>query len=92
MAKTTKSPQQGSSPGPEGGMPPLPVPVHCCGEGCDATTTFVLMGDGVGYDGGLFEDPGWTIGTGEDFEDSGGSFICRKCFEKESKEGHITRD
>jgi hypothetical protein len=46
-------------------VPPLPVPVHCSGEGCNAQTTFVLMGEGEGYEGGLFEDPGWTIGTGE---------------------------
>ncbi len=72
-------------------IPPLPVPVHCCGEGCDATTTLVLMGERHGYEGGLFEDPGWTIGTTESFEDSGGSFFCQKCFEKEQDEGHVKK-
>ncbi|MGA7923736.1 MAG: hypothetical protein WCA77_07155 [Thermoplasmata archaeon] len=72
-----------------GMMPPLPVPVHCCGEGCEAATTLVLMGERVGYEGGLFQDPGWTIGTTESFEDSGGSFFCQKCFEKEQNEGHV---
>jgi hypothetical protein len=50
------------------------------------------MGERAGYEGGLFEDPGWTIGTTEDFDDSGGSFICQKCFEKEQEAGHVTRD
>jgi hypothetical protein len=73
-------------------MPPLPIPVHCCGEDCKATTTFVLMGERLGYEGGLFQDPGWTIGTTESFDDSGGSFYCQKCFEKEQDEGHARLD
>jgi hypothetical protein len=77
---------------PQGKVSPLPVPVHCCGEGCESTTTLVLMGERNGYEGGLFEDAGWTIGTTESFEDSGGSFFCRKCFEKEQDEGHVERD
>jgi hypothetical protein len=91
MSKAAKNPR--ASPAtPRRGVPPLPVPVHCSGEGCDAKTTIGLMGEGEGYEGGLFEDPGWTIGTGEDFEESGGSFICQKCFEKEREAGHVTRD
>ncbi len=50
------------------------------------------MGERLGYEGGLFEDPGWTIGTTEDWEDSGGSFLCRTCFEKEQSEGHVKGD
>jgi hypothetical protein len=42
-----------------------------------------------GYEGGLFADPGWTIGTSESFEDSGGSFLCQKCFENEQGEGRV---
>jgi hypothetical protein len=91
MPPSIKSPRAPSS-APRGEVPPLPVPVHCSGEGCDAKTTFVLMGEREGYEGGLFEDPGWTIGTTEDFDDSGGSFICQKCFEKEQEAGHVTRD
>ncbi len=73
-------------------IPPWTVPVHCCGEGCDATTTLVLMGERLGYEGGLFEDPGWTIGTTEDWNDAGGSFFCRKCFEREQRKGHVEGD
>jgi hypothetical protein len=73
-------------------MPPLPIPVHCCGEGCKAKTTLVLIGERDGYEGGLFEDPGWTIGTGESLEDSGGSFLCQTCFEKELDAGRVRRD
>ena len=88
MPPSTKK-SQTSSAASHGRIPPLPVPVHCCGEGCDATTTLVLMGERHGYEGGLFEDSGWTIGTTESFEDSGGSFFCQKCFEKEQDEGHV---
>lgn len=88
MSPSAKKPQAPPS-APRGRVPPLPVPVHCCGEGCDATTTLVLMGERHGYEGGLFEDPGWTIGTTESFEDSGGSFFCQKCFEKEQAEGQV---
>ncbi len=91
MPSSAKKPRAPSST-PRGEAPPLPVPVHCSGEGCDATTTFVLMGEMGGYEGGLFEDPGWTIGTGEDFEEAGGAFICQKCFEKEQAAGHVRRD
>ena len=77
---------------PPGMVPPLPIPVHCCGEGCNAITTFVLIGECLGYEGGLFQDPGWTIGTTESFDDSGGSFYCQKCFEKEQDEGHAPLD
>jgi hypothetical protein len=72
-----------------GRVPPLPLPVHCCGEGCEATTTLLLMGERLGYEGGLFGDPGWTIGVSESLEDSGGSFFCQNCFEKEQSEGHV---
>ena len=88
MPASTKKPPASPSVS-RGRIPPLPVPVHCCGEGCEATTTLVLMGERQGYEGGLFEDPGWTIGTTEDWEDSGGSFLCRRCFEKEQDEGHV---
>lgn len=88
MPKSSKKPAL-----PPGALiPPFPLPVHCCGEGCDATTTLVLMGERLGYEGGLFEDPGWTIGTTEGWEDSGGSFLCRTCFEKEQSEGHVKGD
>ncbi len=50
------------------------------------------MGERLGYEGGLFEDPGWTIGTTEDWTDAGGSFFCRKCFEREQRKGHVKGD
>lgn len=79
MPKRSKSP-----PVPPGALIlPWAVPVHCCGEGCDATTTLVPMGERLGYEGRLFEEPGWTFGTTEDRNEPGGSFFCRKCFEKE---------
>jgi hypothetical protein len=66
--------------------------VHCSGEGCDASTTLILMGEHGGYEGGLFGNPGWTIGVTESFEESGGSFFCQRCFEKEQDEGHVRAD
>jgi hypothetical protein len=91
MPRSAKSKTAAEAP-PVATLPPLPVPVRCCGEGCDSRTTLVLMGDGDGYEGGVFEQPGWMIGTGDDIEDSGGSFICRTCFEKERDAGGVTRD
>jgi hypothetical protein len=73
-------------------MVPLPVPVHCAGEGCESRTLLVLMGDDMGYEGGMFDDPGWTIGTGDDSEDSGGIFLCQKCFEGEQAAGRVKRE
>lgn len=73
-------------------MTPLALPVHCSGEGCRAKTIIIMMGEGDGYQGGLFEDPGWTIATGESLDESGGAFICRKCFEKEDEAGNVKRD